>query len=164
MERRVFLPQDADGSAERALQAGMATLDAAEARLRAARGQLDALTATALARLVMDVSAALLLVRALAAGEISADLFRREGARLALTVPASLMERLPAAARLGALELVTLAAGLEGLIAHAHAGAASSAGAASARAQREKPRRRQGRPRLRVVPDAGFPPDRPPPG
>lgn len=160
------LPQDADGSAERALHAGMATLAAAEARLGAARGQLDAATAEALARLVMDLSSALLLLRALAAGDISDDLFRRESERLALDPPGVFaaqtphagglqpggpLDRLPAAARLGALELVTLAGSLAGAMARLRAGE----GRDTVRRQSEKPRRRQGRPRLRVVPGTG---------
>lgn len=195
-------PQDADGSAERALSAGMATLAAAEARLRTARGQLDAATAEALARLVMDLSSALLLVRALAAGEISPDLFRRESGRLALDPPAAsptgdlpagaketgaketcakqsgaiqsgnrpsgalstgallpggVLDRLPAAARLGALELVTLARALSVTMARLRAGieAGDGEGTGVDPRQNEKPRRRQGRPRLHVVPGTG---------
>ena len=205
-------PQDADGSAERALSAGMATLAAAEARLRTARGQLDAATAEALARLVMDLSSALLLVRALAVGEISPDLFRRESGRLALDLPAAsptgdlpagaketgakesgakesgakqsgakqsgaiqsgnrpsgalptgallpggVLDRLPAAARLGALELVTLARALSVTMARLRAGieAGDGEGTGVNPRQNEKPRRRQGRPRLHVVPGTG---------
>ncbi|MFG1300853.1 hypothetical protein V5F49_13755 [Xanthobacter sp. V3C-3] len=165
------LPQDADGSAERALHAGMATLAAAEALLGAARGQLDAQTAAALARLVMDLSSALLLLRALAAGDVPGDLFRRESARLALDPqalpsgatqagplqPGGPLDRLPAAARLGVLELVTLAGSLAGTLARLRAEleAQTGDGTAIAPRQNEKPRRRQGRPRLRVVQGTG---------
>lgn len=135
----------AEAAMEGFFRSGMAQVADAEARLSAARDLMDAADRRTLVRLVMDVEAGLLLLRAGGAGDLCGSDVRREGGRLALALPTGLMDRLPAAARLGALEL----AALSGRVAARLATEGGSAGTPGP--QREKPRRRPARPRLRIV-------------
>ncbi|MDI4664661.1 hypothetical protein K9U40_10025 [Xanthobacter autotrophicus] len=89
---------------------GMERLASAQARLAAA--PLDQAAVAALRRLVMDASSALLMLDRLGDRDMEPDRFRREAARLDLALPGGLVERLPAAARIGALELATLCGAL----------------------------------------------------
>ncbi|MFG1383802.1 hypothetical protein [Xanthobacter versatilis] len=84
----------------------METLASAQARLSST--SLDPSAADALRRLVLDASSALLMLDMLGEGEMAPEAFRSEAARLHLALPTGLVERLPAAARIGALELATL--------------------------------------------------------
>ncbi|MDI4658984.1 hypothetical protein [Xanthobacter autotrophicus] len=84
----------------------METLASAQARLSST--PLDPSSADALRRLVLDASSALLMLDMLGDGDLAPDAFGREAARLHLALPSGLVERLPAAARIGALELATL--------------------------------------------------------
>ncbi|WP_296581403.1 hypothetical protein [Xanthobacter sp.] len=114
-------------------------LAAAETRLAASA--LSAGDRETLARLRSDIAAGLVLLLSRADGCISRAEMAAAAAPLALALPANVIGRLPAAARLAALDLVALAEGV-------------SAGLAAAQAvepQNEKPRRRQSRPRLELV-------------
>ncbi|MFG1244168.1 hypothetical protein V5F31_17460 [Xanthobacter sp. V7C-4] len=84
----------------------METLASAQARLSST--SLDPSAADALRRLVLDASSALLMLDMLGEGDMAPEAFRSEAARLHLALPTGLVERLPAAARIGALELATL--------------------------------------------------------
>ncbi|MFG1342891.1 hypothetical protein [Xanthobacter autotrophicus] len=99
--------RDRDGAAAAVIfSGGMETLASAQARLSST--QLDPSAADALRRLVLDASSALLMLDMLGDGDMAPEAFGRETARLHLALPAGLVERLPAAARIGALELATL--------------------------------------------------------
>lgn len=114
-------------------------LAAAETRLAASA--LSAADHEILARLRSDIAAGLVLLLSRADGCISRGEMAAAAAPLALALPANVIGRLPAAARLAALDLVALAEGVStGLVA-----------AKAAEPQNEKPRRRQGRPRLELV-------------
>lgn len=114
-------------------------LAAAETRLAASA--LSAADRETLARLCSDIAAGLVLLLSRADGCISRGEMAAAAAPLALALPANVIGRLPAAARLAALDLVALAEGVSaGLVA-----------AQAAEPQNEKPRRRQSRPRLELV-------------
>ncbi|GLI24428.1 hypothetical protein GGQ86_004437 [Xanthobacter flavus] len=114
-------------------------LAAAETRLAASA--LSAADRETLARLRSDIAAGLVLLLSRADGCISRTETAAAAAPLALALPANVIGRLPAAARLAALDLVALAEGASaGLVA-----------AQAAEPQNEKPRRRQSRPRLELV-------------
>lgn len=114
-------------------------LAAAETRLAASA--LSAGDRETLARLRSDIAAGLVLLLSRADGCISRGEMAAAAAPLALALPANVIGRLPAAARLAALDLVALAEGVSaGLVA-----------AQAAEPQNEKPRRRQGHPRLELV-------------
>lgn len=114
-------------------------LAAAETRLAASA--LSAADRETLARLCSDIAAGLVLLLSRADGCISRGEMAAAAAPLALALPANVIGRLPAAARLAALDLVALAEGASaGLVA-----------AQAAEPQNEKPRRRQSRPRLELV-------------
>lgn len=122
--------RDRDGVASAAIfSAGMETLASAQARLRSA--PLDPSATGALRRLVVDASSALLMLDMLGDGDMEPERFQREAARLDLALPSGLVERLPAAARIGALELATLC----GTLAARLQGAAMEAAGASRNAK-----------------------------
>ncbi|MFG1374418.1 hypothetical protein V5F32_19745 [Xanthobacter oligotrophicus] len=84
----------------------MQTLASAQERLSST--PLDPSAADALRRLVLDASSALLMLDMLGERDMASEAFGREAVRLHLALPTGLVERLPAAARIGALELATL--------------------------------------------------------
>ena len=99
--------RDRDAAASAAIfNGGMETLASAQARLSST--SLDPSAADALRRLVLDASSALLMLDMLGEGDMAPEALRSEAARLHLALPTGLVERLPAAARIGALELATL--------------------------------------------------------
>ncbi|UDQ89990.1 hypothetical protein LJE71_02895 [Xanthobacter autotrophicus] len=114
-------------------------LAAAETRLAASA--LSAGDRETLARLRSDIAAGLVLLLSRADGCISRGEMAAAAAPLALALPANVIGRLPAAARLAALDLVALAEGVS----------AALAAAKAVEPQNEKPRRRQSRPRLELV-------------
>lgn len=139
-----------DEDFDRLYRQGMATLARAEARLGAARPAAARADADALAHLLMDATSALLLLRALAEGDMDRARVRREAARLTLAVAPEVLARLPQPARIGALELHALAGRLAAWIRRGSGVPAP----ACAPPQSEKPRRRPGRPRLHLVPES----------
>lgn len=118
---------------------GFERLAAAEIRL--AGSALSAADRETLARLRSDIAAGLVLLLSRADGCISRAEMAAAAAPLKLVLPANVIGRLPAAARLAALELVALAEAVSAGLAVAQAAAP----------QNEKPRRRQDRPRLELV-------------
>jgi hypothetical protein len=118
---------------------GFERLAAAETRL--AGSALSAADRETLARLRSDIAAGLVLLLSRADGCISRAEMAAAAAPLALVLPANVIGRLPAAARLAALDLAALAEGV----------AARFVAVQAAQPQNEKPRRRQGRPRLELV-------------
>ncbi|MFG1350152.1 hypothetical protein [Xanthobacter autotrophicus] len=99
--------RDRDGAASTTIfSSGMERLASAQARLSSTA--LDPSAAAALRRLVLDASSALLMLDMLSDGDMAPDRVQREAERLHLALPSGLVERLPAAARIGALELATL--------------------------------------------------------
>jgi hypothetical protein len=121
---------------------GFARLSEVEAQLAAC--VLSPTDREATARLHADTAAALVLLLSRDDGCIGRAELAAAASRLTLALPTSVMARLPAIARLAALDLATLAAS-----------AADQLGLAQAEdramAKNEKPRRRQARPRLEIV-------------
>ncbi|MFG1215129.1 hypothetical protein V5F72_22825 [Xanthobacter flavus] len=114
-------------------------LAAAETRLAASA--LSAADHEILARLRSDIAAGLVLMLSRADGCISRTEIAAAATPLVLVLPANVIGRLPAAARLAALDLVALTEGVSAGLVAAQAG----------EPQNEKPRRRQDRPRLELV-------------
>lgn len=126
------------------IASGFTRLAAAEARLSATG--LSREDAETLARLRADIAAGLVLLLSLDDGCIGRADLAAATAPLALAVPADVMARLSAAARLAALDLAALAASVAARLAADAANAQNEN-----KAQNEKPRRRQTRPRLELV-------------
>lgn len=121
---------------------GFERLAAAEARL--APSTLLPADAEALARLRSDIAAGLVLLLSREEASMSCSEVAAAAVPLELTLPAHVMVRLPAVARLAALDLAAVADGVAAQLAVIPEGDAGAA-------QKQKPRRRQGRPRLELV-------------
>lgn len=128
---------------------GMETLAGVEPRLISARGTLPPEDVAELARLAMDATSALLLLRALREGDMGRARFRREAGRLKLEVAALTLARLPQPVRLGALDVHGLARRLAARIGRSLDAPVPVVGMP----QSKKPRRQQGHPRLQLVTD-----------
>lgn len=130
---------DAAGGKRDGIARGFERLAAADARLAAS--PLSPADRETLARLRADIAAGLVLLLSRADGCISRAEFAAAAAPLALVLPANVIGRLSAAARLAALDLAALAESVGARLKEAQA----------AEPQNEKPRRRQARPRLELV-------------
>lgn len=121
---------------------GFARLAEVEAQLAAC--VLSPADREEMARLHADTAAALVLLLSREEGCIGRAELAAAAPRLALALPADVMARLPAVARLSALDLATLAGAAADRLAMVLA-------EDRAMAKNEKPRRRQARPRLELV-------------